>query len=91
MVPLMGELLLGLRYFRDALPVFFFCVKGELLLGLPYLRNVSKRTYLCRQGELLLDLPYLRNIEAPSGTLVGVNYYLDYRTSETNGTPRAYL
>ena len=20
-----------------------------------------------------------------------VNYYLDYRTSETNGTPRAYL
>ena len=34
-------------------------------------------------GELLLSLWYLRNIDHGSSPLIVVNYYLDYRTSET--------
>ena len=37
-------------------------------------------------GELLLGLPYLRNNVRAEERVVMVNYYLDYRTSETRCT-----
>ena len=56
---------------------------GELLLGLRYLRNRASACCPSPHGELLPGLPYLRNIDHGSSPLIVVNYYLDYRTSET--------
>ena len=41
------------------------------------------------KGELLPGLPYLRNWSATYAVPRRVNYYLDYRTSETSTSRRA--
>ena len=56
---------------------------GELLLGLRYLRNRQDGSVQGLIGELLPGLPYLRNRLIWIPTFGQVNYYLDYRTSET--------
>ena len=57
--------------------------KGELLLGLRYFRNYSRIKGEDVIGELLLDLRYFRNLFFFRRDPDVVNYYLDYRTSET--------
>ena len=78
-----GELLLGLRYLRNRQDGSVQGLIGELLPGLPYLRNQNSRFVLMQYGELLPGLPYLRNRLIWIPTFGQVNYYLDYRTSET--------
>lgn len=77
-----GELLLRLRYFRNARPGISLAPRGELLLlGLPYLRNHSRRSYKLLSGELLLDLQYFRNSVTPvisaaiGELLLGLRYF----------------
>ena len=79
-----GELLPGLLYVRNTGADGRVTCKGELLLDLRYLRNTCRPLSRNEGGELLLGLPYLRNL-FPRGDLIKrVNYYLDYRTSETS-------
>ena len=56
---LLAELLLSLRYFRNAGGHLFF--GGELLLDLRYFRNSEIDGSSLMFGELLLGLPYFRN------------------------------
>ena len=77
-----GELLPGLPYLRNADEDESLPHWGELLLGLPYLRNYSRIKGKDVIGELLLSLWYLRNWASRLPRRM-VNYYLDYRTSET--------
>ena len=79
----LGELLPGLPYLRNT-TVYVFCATfGELLPGLRYIRNLTAFADWLTNGELLLGLPYLRNDMKKVPTPASVNYYLDYRTSET--------
>lgn len=56
---------------------------GELLLGLRYFQNPKWNRLTAVEGELLLDLPYLRNCPLTALCSHGVNFCLDYGTSET--------
>lgn len=58
---LLGELLLGLRYFQNTEVRKTDISSGELLLDLRCLRNYSRIKGEDVIGELLLGLPYLRN------------------------------
>ena len=78
-----GELLLDLPYLRNQNSRFVLMQYGELLPGLPYLRNLWTTFEAIASGELLPGLPYLRNRLIWIPTFGQVNYYLDYRTSET--------
>ena len=82
---LMGELLPGLRYLRNHSRRSYKLLSGELLLDLQYFRNSLTPVISAAIGELLLGLRYFRNSDNTRRALKVVNYYLDYRTSETYG------
>lgn len=87
----LSALRLDLRCLRSGEKRFVKHLLGELLLSLRYFRDHSPGMMVPLMDELLLNLRYLRNRKVAKATMFVVNYYLDYRTSETNGTPRAYL
>lgn len=68
-----GELLLGLRYFRNNIANSTNERSGELLLGLPYLRNCNSP----------VALRYLRNVSCDADHSRKVKYCLVCGTSET--------
>ena len=84
----------GLKNFRDFKSkrnVDLFVVLSALRLDLRCLRSGEKRFVKHLLGELLLSLRYLRNEWNAPRLSVKVNYYLDYRTFETNGEVRTIL
>ena len=78
-----GELLLGLRYFRNSEIDGSSLMFGELLLDLRYFRNCPL-TALCSHGVSYCLIYGTSKTHAPrKAERIGVSYCLDYGTSET--------